>query len=88
MKAKTQANTQPKAKKASTPKRSDVMVKLFFDANYVCLGGSADDWGISNYSGDYAYVNPTRLAYGFNPVGKTELGLLATCRHYVLMKRV
>ena len=90
MKAKTSnplQSTQVKAKKVSTPKRADVTVKLYFDANYVCLGGSADDWGMPNYSGDCVHTNSVRLAYGFNPVGKTEIGLLVTCRHYVLMKR-
>ena len=90
MKAKTSnslQSTQAKVKKVSTLKRADVTVKLYFDANYVCLGGNADDWGMPNYSGDYVHTNSVRLAYGFNPVGKTEVGLLVTCRHYVLMKR-
>lgn len=90
MKTKTSNSSQPaqvKTKKASTAKRADVTVKLYFDANYVCLGGSADDWGMPSYSGDYVHINSVRLAYGFNPVGKTEIGLLTTCRHYVLMKR-
>ena len=81
------AELRVKIKLASTPKQKDANVKLYFDANYVCLGGSADDWGMPNYSGDYVHTNSVRLAYGFNPVGKTEVGLLVTCRHYVLMKR-
>ena len=63
-------------------------IKLYFDANYICLGGSADDWWMPNYSGDYAHSNSALLTTGFNPVGRTELNFLLTCRHYNLMKRM
>ena len=71
------AELQAKIKAVSTPKQNVVNVKLYFDANYVCLGGrGADEWWMHDYSGDYVYSHSVQLAYGFNPVGKTESNLL------------
>lgn len=70
------AELQAKIKAVSAPKQKNVNVKLYFDANYVCLGGRADEWWMHDYSGDYVYSHSVQLAYGFNPVGKTESNLL------------
>lgn len=78
-----------KTKAASAPKPKDVKVELYFDADYVCLGGRADDWWLPNYSGKYFHTNSARLNYGFNPVGKSELALMLTCgrRDYTLISK-
>ena len=81
--------TKKKTKAVSAPKPKDVKIELYFDANYVCLGGRADDWWLPNYSGEYYYTNSLRLNYGFNPVSKSELTLMLTCsrRDYTLISK-
>lgn len=49
-----------------------VQVKLYFDANNICLGGCCDDNWLPLYSGsEYVYSEFFKLVPGFNPVGKT-----------------
>ncbi|MCT7986452.1 DUF5049 domain-containing protein [Laspinema sp. A4] len=45
-------------------------IKLYFNAEKVCLGGVANDWWIANYQGDYWASEFFWLPEGFDPVGK------------------
>lgn len=56
-------------------------IKLYFDTTDICLGGSADDWWLKDYSGDYVYSEFLRLPVGFNPVGKTARELFSIPRY-------
>lgn len=70
-----------------TAPASTKIIKLYFDANYVCLGGCADEWWMPNYSGEYYHTNSARLPYGSNPVGKKESYFLTICRQYILISK-
>ena len=82
-------STTKRTKAATTSEVKDAKIELYFDADYVCVGGRADDWWLPNYSGEYFYSNSVRLNHGFNPVGKSELTLMLTCgrRDYTLMSK-
>lgn len=60
------------AEEVSAPLADRVRVKLYFDANNICLGGCCDDNWLPLYSGsEYVYSEFFKLVPGFNPVGKT-----------------
>ncbi|MDL5055395.1 hypothetical protein QQ056_17840 [Oscillatoria laete-virens NRMC-F 0139] len=51
-------------------------IKLYFDANQVCLGGVANDWWQQDYNGDYWASDYFWLPIRYNPVGKSATELL------------
>lgn len=50
---------------------NNLKIKLYFDANKVCLGGVANDWWLKDYAGDYWASDYFGLPFGYNPVGQT-----------------
>lgn len=46
-------------------------IKLYFDADLLCLGGVANHWWQRDYQGDYWASEYHWLPVGFDPVGKT-----------------
>lgn len=45
-------------------------IKLYFDANKICLGGVANDWWLKDYNGDYWASDYFWLLVGYDPRGK------------------
>lgn len=58
--------------RVTAPVIERVQVKLYFDANNVCLGGCCDDNWLPLYRGEeYVASEFFKLVRGFDPVGKT-----------------
>lgn len=57
--------------------RNYKQIKLYFDANQVCLGGVANDWWQRDYNGDYWASEYFWLPVGYDPIGKSVTELLA-----------
>jgi len=45
-------------------------IKLYFNAEKICLGGVDDDWWLKNFDGDYWASDYFWLPIGYNPIGK------------------
>jgi hypothetical protein len=45
-------------------------IKLYFNAEKICLGGVDDDWWLKDFDGDYWASDYFWLPIGYNPIGK------------------
>ena len=51
-------------------------IKLYFNAEKICLGGVDDDWWLKDFDGDYWASDYFWLPIGYNPIGKPGNELL------------
>lgn len=51
-------------------------IKLYFNAEKICLGGVDDDWWLKDFDGDYWASDYFGLLIGYNPIGQFGVELL------------